>query len=176
MYALDAFANEIRTTRAPPYAGSGSGEALADADGTEIAAWMGHPYHYALSIGSGMALEAVEAVARRRKYHPVVEYLDGLQWDGTARLDHMLSDFFGCTHDEYTAAVGRSWLMSAVARVRSPGCKVDFMVILEGKQGRGNVHGRAHALRAAVVRGDDAIAPGQGLLPDTLRALDHRDS
>jgi predicted P-loop ATPase len=111
--------------------------AIADVDGAEVAAWFGHPRNYRLSVSSGMALEAVEVIATRHQFHPVRDYLEGLTWDGTPRLERMFSDYFGAVHDEYTAAVGRNWLTSAVARVRDPGCKVDFMVILEGEQGRG---------------------------------------
>lgn len=135
LFALDEFANEIRRTRQTPY-GREAGS-ITDTDGTETAAWFGHPQNYGLSISSGMALEAIEAVATRNKFHPVRDYLDSLEWDGQPRLEHWLCDYLGVVQSEYSAAVGKNWLVAAVNRVRNPGCKVDTMVILEGDQGRG---------------------------------------
>ena len=43
-------------------------------------------------------------------------------------------------HDEQrllTTAIAKRWLLSCVARALRPGCKVDTMLILEGKQGTG---------------------------------------
>ena len=78
-------------------------------------------------------------VASENRFHPVRNYLDSLQWDGAPRLMHLMSRGFGAKgawqgHASYLASVGRCWLISAVARVYSPGCKVDTMPILEGPQ------------------------------------------
>lgn len=136
VFRLDAFADQVQIARAAPY-GAPPG-ALADVDGSEVAAWFADPAHgYRIDPSSKLVLEAIEVVAARQSVHPVLAYLDGLTWDGEPRLDHLLADYFGAAYDEYTAAVGRNWLMSAVARVRRPGAKVDFMPILEGRQGLG---------------------------------------
>ncbi|QOF71425.1 hypothetical protein IG197_27380 [Aminobacter sp. SR38] len=78
---------------------------------------------------------AAEQFARERSYHPVRDWLSGLQWDGNPRLDSWLTDYLGAEASTYTSTVGRMWLISAVARVMRPGCKVDSMLILEGSQG-----------------------------------------
>lgn len=62
-------------------------------------------------------------------------YLKALQWDGTERLAHLMSDGFGAQHDAYTQAVGRCWMVSMIARAFHPGCKVDTVPVLEGEQG-----------------------------------------
>lgn len=79
--------------------------------------------------------EAVEAVARERPFHPVRDWLSGLQWDGTARIDTLLPVFYGVRDDEYTRAVGKNLLVGAVARIFDPGAKLDTMAIFEGDQG-----------------------------------------
>lgn len=79
--------------------------------------------------------QAVEAVAHENPFHPVRDYLHSLQWDGVPRINSWLTDFCGADKNEYTAAVGSKWLISAVARVMQPGCKVDTALIFEGPQG-----------------------------------------
>jgi predicted P-loop ATPase len=77
---------------------------------------------------------AAEAVAREHSYHPVREYLDRLVWDREPRIDHWLQRYFGAADDPYTRAVGSKWLISAVARIMSPGCQADYCLILQGQQ------------------------------------------
>ena len=80
--------------------------------------------------------EAIDAAAKnQRVWHPVREYLSGLQWDGVTRVDYWLSAFFGAELSQYTKAVGSRWLIGAVARIFQPGCKMDTVLVLEGEQG-----------------------------------------
>ncbi len=77
----------------------------------------------------------VDHIARQSPFHPVVDYLDGLKWDGVPRLDRWLVTYGGAEDSEYVRAVGRLTLLAAVRRVRSPGCKFDELPILESPQG-----------------------------------------
>lgn len=81
--------------------------------------------------------EAVELVAHEHGFHPVLEYLDSLVWDGEQRLDRWMIDYLGAADTKYTQRVARCALIAATARVRNPGCKVDTVPILEGLQGVG---------------------------------------
>jgi len=49
----------------------------------------------------------------------------------------MFSKYFGSEQTEYTSAIGVRFMISAVARVMEPGCKVDNVVVFEGPQGIG---------------------------------------
>ena len=49
---------------------------------------------------------------RDSEIHCVREYLDGLQWDGTKRLDLWLTMTFGCPSDDYHKAVGAKLLIA----------------------------------------------------------------
>jgi predicted P-loop ATPase len=86
-------------------------------------------------MGKDTVFSAVELIARERSYHPVKEYLEGLTWDRTKRLDTWLSVYIGAERTAYADAVGRMFLISMVARIFEPGCKVDYMLTLEGEQG-----------------------------------------
>jgi predicted P-loop ATPase len=88
-----------------------------------------------IGVGTATAAQAVEMVARERSFHPIVEYLMNLEHDGKARTETWLSECLGAEQSEYTANIGRAMVIGAVARIFDPGCKVDTVPILEGRQG-----------------------------------------
>lgn len=79
--------------------------------------------------------QAVEIVARENAFHPVRNYLDSLRWSGQPRLPTWLSCYFGAERNPYIERVGMMFLISMVARIFQPGCRVDHMPIFEGPQG-----------------------------------------
>ncbi len=90
-----------------------------------------------LSFGRENVIHAIEAAAHQDHYNSLVEHLDGLEWDGTKRIHGWLYTYLGAEHTQYTSAVGRWWLVSAMARAYKPGCQADHMLVLEGPQGAG---------------------------------------
>lgn len=70
-------------------------------------------------------------------FNPVKDYLDGLKWDGTPRLDTLFIDYLGAEDSDYIRAVTRKTFTAAVARAMTPGCKYDQMTVLCGPQGIG---------------------------------------
>lgn len=82
--------------------------------------------------------KALLAVADRRRYHPIREYLDGLpKWDGVERLDRLLVDYLGAEDTVYTREATRKCLAAAVTRIFRPGAKFDNVLVLQGPQGIG---------------------------------------
>jgi putative DNA primase/helicase len=81
--------------------------------------------------------DEMQGEARRNGYDPLVEYLTTPVWDLMPRLDTFCSKYLGTEQTEYTRAVGRAFLIGAVARALDPGCKNDTMLVLEGPQGIG---------------------------------------
>ena len=53
-----------------------------------------------------------------------------------SRLDTWLSTCWGTERTPYTATIGRSMMIAAVARIFEPGCKVDTVPIFESDQGK----------------------------------------
>lgn len=88
--------------------------------------------------------QVIQYVAEEYRINPLRTHLKQLRWDGTQRLDTWLPEYMGTKDTEYTRAVGRKWLISAVARAMDPGCQADHMLIFEGIQGIG----KSQALRA----------------------------
>ena len=75
---------------------------------------------------------------RANAFHPVQDYLNGLTWDGTPRLETVFIDFLGAEGNEhFIRAVTRKWFCGAVARVMNPGCKFDSAIVLYGTQNFG---------------------------------------
>jgi hypothetical protein len=96
------------------------------------------------SIGRAALMEGIETVAHSNRFHPVQEYLQALQHDGTTRIDKWLIYCLGYTPTtlhpamaEYLALVGRFLLLGMVHRVMEPGCKFDYCMVLEGPGGLG---------------------------------------
>jgi predicted P-loop ATPase len=79
--------------------------------------------------------QAVDVRAHERRFHPVKDYLGGLQWDGVARLADLFPNYFGAKVTPYTQAIGPMFLISMVARILEPGCKADHLPVIEGPQG-----------------------------------------
>lgn len=94
-------------------------------------------------FSSDITEAAIKVLADTRRIHPVREYLHSLHWDGKVRLPTWLHTYLGVKNTELHSDFGRCWLVSGVARIMSPGCKVDTMLILEGSQG----HTKGQALR-----------------------------
>jgi predicted P-loop ATPase len=136
--AYDEFANAVVIQDGSPWANTG---AWRDYDDTKAAEYL---QHAKINVASVVAQEAAFALAQERKFHPVREWLNTLTWDGTSRAYRWLVDCLGVEDSQYTRSVAEAWLISAVARIQRPGCKVDTMIVLEGKQGVG----KSKALRA----------------------------
>ncbi len=79
----------------------------------------------------------IVAIAHEQTYHPVIDYLDGLVWDGSPRLDTMLRDYAEAEDTELNREFGAKFLIAAVRRVKQPGVKFDTMLVFEGIQGKG---------------------------------------
>ena len=68
----------------------------------------------------------------------IQDYLNGLKWDGTERIPHVLHHFLGAAEDEYTCEAMKIFLLGAIKRVFQPGCKFETMLCLVGGQGCGS--------------------------------------
>lgn len=108
---------------------------ICDTDFTEVVRWFnrnGYP-----DATRNTVTEAVYLVAGQTVISPVRHYLESLQWDGTPRAADWLTRYCGAAPSDLTGKVGKAWLISAVARALSPGCKADCALVLEGPQGAG---------------------------------------
>lgn len=133
--AYDEFSYRIMKLRTPPFDGGRAGP-WEETDATKAAIWIER--NWGITPKSSIVDEIARSVAWDARYHAVRVWLRGLPaWDKVSRLSNFMADAFGAAQSEYTAHVGTGLVVTAVARVARPGCKVDTMIVLEGGQGIG---------------------------------------
>ena len=106
---------------------------LTDNDVVKVQRWM--QIAGIKRVGKDVVHDAVRLCADERSYHPLRDYLNGLQWDRIPRLNSWLSKYLGAEATPYEAAIGRMFPIAMVARIFRPGCQCDYMLVLEGTQG-----------------------------------------
>jgi hypothetical protein len=84
---------------------------------------------------TGNTVDALIQLCRENEFDPVADYLNGLTWDGTPRLDRWLPTYLGAEDSELNRAFGRIALVAGVRRVRRPGVKFDPIIVFEGPMG-----------------------------------------
>lgn len=161
---FNAFTVQANVTRAfpwdPPSQGTYPRE-LTDSDATNFCRWLERHGQYGVS--KEKAFSVLGAVAEANSYHPLQDYLAFLDWDHRPRLDSWLSYYLGVEFNKYTSAVGRKFLIGAVARAMRPGSKMDTMLIFEGAQGIGK------STAARVLFGDEYFT-------DSLSPIGNKDA
>jgi len=86
-------------------------------------------------MGLDAVNEAIAYLAHENAFHPLRERLEALVWDGEDRMSEWLTRYFGAELNTYHSSIGFWFLISMIARVYKPGCKCDYMLVLESHQG-----------------------------------------
>lgn len=86
-------------------------------------------------VGDDTISKAVQVYAHGEIRNEPRDWMGTLKWDEKARIDTFFADSYGALLTEYARAASKNWWLSMVARIFSPGCKVDNMLVLEGPQG-----------------------------------------
>ena len=81
--------------------------------------------------------DAIKNVCVQSKFHPIKDILESLVWDGKEHIKELLPNYLGVENTDYTFQVMRLFLLGAINRIYQPGCKFDYAMILQGKQGLG---------------------------------------
>ena len=88
---------------------------------------------FGLDPGKENIADAATELCLENRFDPIVDYLAGLKWDRTPRLDRWLTDYLGAEDTPLNQAIGQLTLVAAVRRARTPGCKFDHILTFEGK-------------------------------------------
>lgn len=175
IFAWNSFAAEVYVMRRPPWDISGRpsfwrSRKLQETDIVACAGWLEYT---GMSAKINDVGRIIMRVAEHNKYNPVVDAFAALKWDGTRRItgdgwktNGWLTEYLGADATEINNVFGLKWLVGAVARAMEPGCKVDTMIVLEGKQGLK----KSTALQVL----SDGLAPG--LFTDEMSDPNSKDA
>lgn len=105
-----------------------------DSDDANLRVWLEKNYDV---TGKEKIADALTAVLTRHSRHPIRDYLNSLEWDGTPRLDRLIIDYIGAEDTDLNRAITRKHFTAAVARVFEPGCKYDYCLVMTGPEGVG---------------------------------------
>src|ERR1700722_10782138 len=130
--AFNSFTSKCFLTSSTPWHHEGN---WTGHDDTMAAEWC---QRQGLNIDSRLVAEAAESIARERTPYvsPVTDYLSTLTHDGTPRCDRWLTACLGVTDSPFVREIAAKWLIAAVKRAFEPGCQSDYVLVLEGIQGR----------------------------------------
>lgn len=81
--------------------------------------------------------DALKISQHQNAFHPIRDYLDGLEWDGEERLSKIFIDCFGVHDTLYAREVGLKFFVGAVRRIFIPASKLDYIPVLVSKEGLG---------------------------------------
>ncbi len=135
--AFDEFSDRVLFVGHPPWVTDSAAAqfrpaAVRDVDLVHMTLWLSQA---GIRVKPDTVRDAAMSIADGQRFHPVRNYLAALKPATRPRLGTWLIDYLGAEDTSYNRAVGRAFMISAVARVMRPGCKVDTVLILEGPQG-----------------------------------------
>lgn len=133
VFKRDEFA--ARDIHGGPNPWKGEGE-VKDIDLINIKKWCANELRF--EPHTALVNEAVQTIAHKNRYHPVRKWLGELPaWDGVPRLEGWLSKYMSAhsADEKYLKAVSKRVILSMIARVMKPGCKVDTVMVFYGDQG-----------------------------------------
>ena len=157
--ALDAFANKGVVLGAFPWDPREGRRPWTDNDDAGIRWYMEKTHKIA---AKDKVSDALSLCGQNHAFDDVQDYLRGLSWDGTSRLDTLFVDYLGAEDSPYMRAITRKAFVAAVARAMTPGVKVDVMTVLTGRQGIG----KSTLLRYM----------GHGWFTDSLRTFEGKEA
>jgi predicted P-loop ATPase len=135
--AYDEFALVTMQRKPPPWLkhqDNWTPRQWTDRDDALTADWL---QHQDIGVTVNVAAIAAETVAKDHSFHPIRDYLEKLGWDGVQRIANFAWCYLGAEDTPYHRAVSRCLFIAAVARIMRPGCKADYVPILEGAQDKG---------------------------------------
>ncbi len=136
VFMKNTFAHREVYGVAPPWNDKVLGDELRDIDIVNIFNWF--VTEWGFEPARDRVVNAISQIASENAFNPAQDYLRGLQWDGTPRIDTWLKTYLNAEGPEnYLRAISRKFLCAMVARILQPGVKFDSILILEGLQRAG---------------------------------------
>jgi predicted P-loop ATPase len=138
-FAFDEMQQSVMVRSPPPICGDAEpgAECPRFADEEDISRLQEWMQMVMPKVGREAIHWALEEFARENPVHPLRLWLTTREL--TVRqpvLENWLSSALGVPDDAYHREVGRRFAIAMVSRIMEPGCQADYMMVLEGPQGR----------------------------------------
>lgn len=134
LLAFNEFSNNIEFLRPPPWHKKEPFlKDWSDEQAIQCKYWISNIWKF--EPNTAIIHEAALKASMDNAFHPVRDYLQGLEWDGHNRCNKWLHEVMGAQDNMYTRAVGLKFLVAAVKRIFEPGCRFQYLLTLEGRQG-----------------------------------------
>jgi hypothetical protein len=114
---------------------NGKWEQRRDSHDIEIKDRVSQDYPFLATQGLSAVQNAITKIGVQNSYDSMQTWLTSLKWDGVSRIDGWLHHAFHVENNEYHTSIGANWMKGLVKRIMVPGCKFDYALILQGKQG-----------------------------------------
>lgn len=140
VFVRDLFSNRlVYGTDSPWRGGKGKirkkGQLFEDIDSTLLRSWLGNKFGF--EPPGNLVFEASVLRGYANSFHPVRRWLKSLNWDGVPRINTWIKDYcLGKAPEPYLSDISRKFLVAMVKRVFKPGCQWDYVLVLEGAQGK----------------------------------------
>ena len=80
----------------------------------------------------------LSCIASKNAYHPILEKVDALEWDGERRLVNFFIKTIGAKNEKVIQEISFRWLCAMYRRVRHEGCPFDaYLAVSDPTQGTG---------------------------------------
>ena len=124
------FTSEIYWVK-PPSWRENTNKLNADYDCVKIKYILNADYDF--DIPKPLIHDAIVEIASTNRFHPIKNWLNDLpEWDGTPRIENLLTDNFEIEKNKYTEEIMQIFFCALLSRIYHPGSKVDMMFILAG--------------------------------------------
>lgn len=159
-FRFDAFAQQYQMR------GTQGWQPFLDTDALMIQSKMSMLFPFLRRIGKDIIFDAMMMVARENEVDTAADFIKSIEWDKTDRLDSWLQKTYGTPDDEYHRKVGSNWIKGLVKRIIEPGCKFDYVLVLEGEQG---------VKKSTSLRVLGALPNGENWHVETTMGMDSKD-
>lgn len=132
LYFMTLKYNALKET--PEHENEGKTEEWTDADDSKARNYIEKKYklHHVQKCK-----DAFNIVFKKREYHPIIQLIEGIEWDGVNRIETFLINCAKCEDTPYTREVSRLIFAGGINRIYDKGCKFDEVVVITGNQGAG---------------------------------------
>ena len=72
--------------------------------------------------------KAIDIVANDNSFHPIIDLLESLKWDGRPRISGMLTHFFGAENPEYAGEVMKIHMLAAIRLFGRRGWQINLPI------------------------------------------------